>query len=394
MHCLFARGGWHCLSGNISTNDGKINLFVLLSGRKPITCSFTEYVEIFECLGRNRERCRVFKAGYLSLYAVEYGGKRVAARICTTVRKYMYSPCGDSAAISKPVRRELVMGKNAVLLLNIGLAALIVIVLAMIVSDLIGFRLSRAPGPSVRHSAPLSATVHNDDFPSYGPILEKCLFGKAAGGKLTLLAGGQGKPTASPADLVLIGTVVGSFRETFALVQRQSTREERVFRLGDKVFDMGPLLSVSRESVEIGNAGKRVKLHVPTAVPGGDSTGPSAAFASGGMASQVSPGSYVVDQRSLAASLDNMGQAMTDARLLPSMKEGKVEGFRVSEVKQSGIFAVLGVKNGDTLLRINDFTIDSPDRAMQSLLSLKGQSRIKLDLIREGKPVSMNYDIR
>ncbi len=286
------------------------------------------------------------------------------------------------------------MGKNAVLLLNIGLAALVIMALAMIVSDFIGFRLSRAPGSSVRHPAPLSAPVQNDDFPSYGPILEKCLFGKAAGGKLTLLSGGQGKPAALPSDLVLVGTVMGSFRETFALVQRQSTREERVFRLGEKVFDMGPLLSVRRESIEIGNAGKRVRLHVPTAVTGGDSTSPLREGAPGGMASQISPGSYVVDQRSLAASLDNMGQAMTDARLLPSIREGKVEGFRVSEVKQSGIFAILGIKNGDTLLRINDFTIDSPDRAMQSLLSLKGQSRIKLDLIREGKPVSMNYDIR
>jgi general secretion pathway protein C len=89
-----------------------------------------------------------------------------------------------------------------------------------------------------------------------------------------------------------------------------------------------------------------------------------------------------------------MGQAMTDARLLPSMREGKVEGFRVSEVKPSGIFAMLGINNGDTLLRINDFTIDSPDRAMQSLLSLRGQNRIRLDLVRDGKPVTMNYEIR
>jgi general secretion pathway protein C len=108
----------------------------------------------------------------------------------------------------------------------------------------------------------------------------------------------------------------------------------------------------------------------------------------------VAPGSYVIDQRALNASLDNMGQAMTDARLLPSLKDGKVEGFKASEVKPAGIFGMVGIKNGDTLLRINDFSIDSPDKAIQSLVSLKGQSKIKLDLIRNGQPTTFNYDIR
>lgn len=286
-------------------------------------------------------------------------------------------------------QKALVMGKNAILLLNIMLSVLIVIALAIIVSDVVSYRLTRFSVPPTHHAGPVPSPVRHDDFLSSGPILQNALFGRAAGGKLTFLADVGGKPAASPGDLFLMGTVVGSFRETFALIQRRSTHEERVFRLGDRVFDLGPLLSVTRESVDIDNGGKRVKLHVPTAVPG-ELPLPSP----GGLASRISPGSYVVDQGTLAASLDNMGQAMTDARLLPSMREGKVEGFRVSEVRPSGIFAMLGINNGDTLLRINDFTIDSPDRAMQSLLSLKGQNRIRLDLVRDGKPVTMNYEIR
>jgi len=89
-----------------------------------------------------------------------------------------------------------------------------------------------------------------------------------------------------------------------------------------------------------------------------------------------------------------MGQAMTDARLTPSMKDGKVEGFRVTEVRSGGIFSLVGLKNSDVLLRINDFPIDSPEKAIQSLSVLKGQSRIKLDLLRDGRPASLTYDIR
>jgi general secretion pathway protein C len=117
----------------------------------------------------------------------------------------------------------------------------------------------------------------------------------------------------------------------------------------------------------------------------------------GQSATAVAPagaGSYVIDQRALNAALDNIGQAMSDARLLPSQKDGKVEGFRASEVKPNGVFAMVGIKNGDVLLRLNDFPIDSPDKALQSFIALKGQNRLKLDMIRDGRPVTFNYDIR
>ena len=55
---------------------------------------------------------------------------------------------------------------------------------------------------------------------------------------------------------------------------------------------------------------------------------------------------------------------------------------------------MVGLTNGDTLLSINDYALDSPEKAMQSLNSLKGQSRIKLDLIRDGRPTTFTYDIR
>ena len=105
-------------------------------------------------------------------------------------------------------------------------------------------------------------------------------------------------------------------------------------------------------------------------------------------------GNFVIDQRALNAALDNPAQAMSDARLLPSQKDGKVEGFRASEVKSNGLFSMIGIKNGDILLRLNDFPMDSPDKALQSFIALKGQNRLKLDIIRDGQPQTFNYEIR
>ena len=282
---------------------------------------------------------------------------------------------------------------------NAGLSLLLVAVLALIASDVISQKLGQVfPKAAQKRIAGPSPASPAEDLSAYAPILEKGLFGKATEGKLTPMtqAAAEKSPAAtSQKDLLLLGTAVGSFRETFALIAKLSTKEERVFRLGDKVFDIGPLVAVRKEVAEVLSAGQRIKIMSPSASAEEEKAAPPAQNpAAGSLASQVGAGSYVVDQRALNAALDNIGQAMTDARLLPSVKDGKVEGFRISEVKPAGVFGMVGIKNGDVLQKINDFPIDSPEKAIQSFVTLKGQSRIKLDIVRDGKPSTLTYDIR
>ena len=282
--------------------------------------------------------------------------------------------------------------------LNILLIVLICVVLAKAASDFASYRLSHVFPAAGKKIPPVAATASVEDLPSFSPILETGFFGKATQGKLSPITVSSGPQNAdvSPGDLVLLGTATGSFRETFALVLKSSSREEKVFRLGEKVFGMGELVAVRKESAEILAGGRRIKIQTPMA--GLEDIGKiknQEPAVPGGLARQVAgPGSYVIDQRALNAALDNIGQAMTDARLLPSMKDGKVEGFRASEVKSAGIFGMVGIKNGDILLRINDFNIDSPEKAIQSLASLKGMNNIKLDLLRDGQPTTFSYEIR
>lgn len=288
---------------------------------------------------------------------------------------------------------------NRILALNIILAFLCLIILAKLTADLVSHRLGHTFPKSARSVASVPQPAAAEDLMSFASILEKGLFGATTRGKLTLItqaAFAKGEPATSQGDLVLLGTAVGSFRESFALVQKTSTKEERVFRLGDTVFDLGPLVLVRKDTAEVQAGGQRIKLVTPLAAGTGQaqSATPPPGGQPGSLATQVGSGSYVIDQRALNASLDNIGQAMTDARLLPSLKEGKVEGFRASEVKPAGLFGMVGIKNGDLLLSINDFPIDSPEKAIQALVSLKGQNRIKLDLVRDGQPTTLNYDIR
>ena len=292
--------------------------------------------------------------------------------------------------------------QSRISILNVSLIVGIIAISALIASDVVSFRIARLFPPKTTKSVQQQTPPQGaDDLMSYAPILSKGLFGKATVGTLTPVvakSADKAQPSAfNQSDFALLGTVQGSFRESFALIQKISSKEERVFRIGDPVFTAGPLVTVKKEYVEILAGKVRTKIFTPSAAPAAASSSPppaGGAPAANPLAAQTSAGNYVIDQRALNASLDNIGQAMTDARLLPSMKDGKVEGFRVSEVKPQGIFGTIGIKNGDVLLRMNDFPIDSPEKAMQSFASLKGQSRIRLDLIRDGQPTTFNYDIR
>lgn len=289
-----------------------------------------------------------------------------------------------------------------ILPINAALLVLIIAILALIASDILSSRISRLfPSKTARPAQLQAAGQGSEELNSFAPILAKGLFGKATQGTLTaVLAKSAEKDQVSAfkqSDFTLLGTVQGSFRESFALIQKISSKEERVFRMGDSVFNAGPLVTVKKEYVEVLAGKVKTKIFTPTATaaaaaaPAAPAVGGSEA---GTLAAQTSAGNFVIDQRTLNASLDNIGQAMTDARLLPSMKDGKVEGFRITEIKPQGVFGTIGLKNGDVLLRMNDFPIDSPEKAIQSFASLKGQSRISLDLVRDGQPTTFNYDIR
>ncbi|HEU0265353.1 MAG TPA: type II secretion system protein N [Geobacterales bacterium] len=277
--------------------------------------------------------------------------------------------------------------------INSFLAILILAASAKIAADLISVRLTPGVIKSPVADVPSPNGSANEALTAFSPVLTEGMFGPASRGRLTPIETERvSESSTSQADLLLLGTARGSFRETFALIQRISSHEERVFRLGQRVYDLGELVAVHKESVDISVNGRRVTLLTPTGQESDATAAPRPQTAP--LARPTGGSSYVISQRALEGALENLGQAMTDARLLPSVKEGKVEGFRLTEVKPTGIFAMVGLQNGDVLLRINDFSINSPESAIQSLAALRGLSRIKLDLLRDGRPQTMTYEIR
>lgn len=290
--------------------------------------------------------------------------------------------------------------------LNLALALLAFPLLGLLAKDLLVLKYR----PAVKAGAPGAAVQAPAEAPfeSYSAILEKGAFPSASRQltKIDIIA--EGAASASHpvlTELRLLGTYSGPV--SFAVFEKTGSAEQEVFRTGQSVFDSGTLLAIEDGKAKLSAGGSEVtftvfreqmpssisdmggsSVEVPDAVDG-QSTGPGSRYTE-----KVAENSWVIDQKMVANSLNDMSRVMTDARLTPRVSGGRVEGFVVTEIKTRGIFDAIGLKNGDVLTKINGYDIDSPEKAVQVLSALRGQTNIDLDILRAGKPKSLHYTIR
>jgi hypothetical protein len=104
---------------------------------------------------------------------------------------------------------------------------------------------------------------------------------------------------------------------------------------------------------------------------------------------QVEAPRLVVDQV-----LRNLETIATQARIVPAFDGAKPAGFRLFSIARDSIYAALGIRNGDILMRINGLELADVDASFQTYEVLKTANRIELDLRRDGADVRITCDVR
>ena len=56
--------------------------------------------------------------------------------------------------------------------------------------------------------------------------------------------------------------------------------------------------------------------------------------------------------------------------------------------------APVGIMNGDIIQKVNGYDINSPEKALQVYSMLKNEKKISIDVVRNGRPKSFEYEIR
>jgi general secretion pathway protein C len=223
------------------------------------------------------------------------------------------------------------------------------------------------------------------ELSDYSSILERGLFGD---GKAP--SAGKAASAAEASVFTLIGTIEG---ESFAgAVLQDATNIQAFYRINQKLPDGSIIVKVGRDRITLRRAdGEKIELSIvdDTKIVNVASRGQA-----GSGVRRISEGKFMVDQREVASSTENLSQVLTQARALPFVESGKTIGFRLSEIVPGSLYEKIGLVNGDVIQRVNAEDVSDPAKFFQMYQGLKDERQISIDLLRNGQRQTLNYEIR
>ena len=101
-----------------------------------------------------------------------------------------------------------------------------------------------------------------------------------------------------------------------------------------------------------------------------------------------------VDRSLVEKLLSNTTMLATSARFVPSIKDGKPNGFKLYAIRPQSIFGKIGLQNGDTIKAINGSEMTTPDAALALYTKLRNASHLSVQVERRGETVTLDYSIR
>jgi general secretion pathway protein C len=101
-----------------------------------------------------------------------------------------------------------------------------------------------------------------------------------------------------------------------------------------------------------------------------------------------------VDRSLVEKLLSNTTMLATAARFVPSIKDGKPNGFKLYAIRPQSIFGKIGLQNGDTIKAINGSEMTTPDAALGLYTKLRSASHLSVQVERRGETVTLDYSIR
>jgi general secretion pathway protein C len=225
-------------------------------------------------------------------------------------------------------------------------------------------------------------------------------------------------PPITTLPLRLVATNVSSRdRESFATVLNTSNERQGAYWVGSVIPGAGPVTRILGKYVDFENqtAGNRIERislvsgdqpaqpqQTAAAPPPAAETAPSdpraardellAAVDQG--VRKIDDSTYEVDRSVVEKVLANPTAVSRGARIVPSVKDGKPNGFKLYAIKPTSVYSKIGLTNGDTLHAVNGFELNSMDKALEVYTKVRESSSLSVSITRRGKPVTLNYTIK
>jgi general secretion pathway protein C len=210
--------------------------------------------------------------------------------------------------------------------------------------------------------------------------------------------------------LVLVATNVSANPTfSFATVRNTSSEKQGAYWVGEEIPEAGKVESIGGKNVIFRNEASKRSERITLLAKNPPKSAPKRATKprrkprnkreellaeiDAGV-KKVSDTSYEIDRAVVDKVLANPMAVARGARVVPSIKNGKNNGFKLYAIRPSSVYAKIGLRNGDTLHAVNGFDLTTADKALEVYQKVKESSNLTVTVTRRGKPVTLTYTIR
>ncbi len=207
--------------------------------------------------------------------------------------------------------------------------------------------------------------------------------------------------------LILLATNVSqNAEESYATIVNTENQKQGSYSIGDQIPGAsGKLKVIHYKYIDFENSGhvERLVLQGATAPvtvaaadpqPAGEGSGDELESAIDHGIKKIDDNNYEIDKSLVDKVLANPMAVAKGARVVPAVKNGKPDGFKLYAIRPSSVYAKLGLTNGDTLESINGFELTSADKALEVYTKLREATSLQVGITRRGKDMTINYQIR
>ena len=195
----------------------------------------------------------------------------------------------------------------------------------------------------------------------------------------------------------LIGVVMGDRQGVFAIVEELASKRHVLYRLHDHIQDLGEVADIRRDGIAIrrGNLEEWLELEAAEKqIVAGNPAAPAAASSASAPPGPGTPIRKVIDRREVESAMNDLPKLLTQARAVPHMTNGTLNGFRIDYMAPASFYEKIGVQTGDVLQRVNGVDIRDPSTILSLLQQLKNEQVVKLDIVRNDQRSTITYELR
>jgi general secretion pathway protein C len=261
-------------------------------------------------------------------------------------------------------------------------------------------------GP-VAMSAPVEKPLQKPPIDHFKTIWERNLFSvtvdeeKAA--EPTKLLTKLDELSLTSLNLTLMGTIIEESGESLAIIQDNQTKAQGRYPVGSMVSG-AKVVMILRNKVVLSIDGRdellvmgieKLLASAPDAeLADGSAPGKQPARPSRSAPRGADAGTRTISRDVVQNSINNMAQMMSEVRIMPYMKNGKPEGFTVSQIKDDSLFRSMGFQNGDVIKNINGQDILTAEDVMQAYNALRENNNFSITVLRNNQPRTLNIRVR